>query len=277
MNNQNNKEDILIDDEDEEKEEKEINSNICQICMDEFENPVEIEKCKHKFCYNCFNLYLVNFLKRNNIDNIPCPKNNCFNRKLTEEFFSQYLSDQEYFKYRQFKSQNEIARDPKKFFCPHCDSYAQIEGEIKNYDSKNPYYRKSILKCLNGHEFCSCGRPIHNNECYQDEKEFKELIDLEKIKECPKCGFLIKKFRGCNHMTCGNPICKYEFCWLCMNEAVPNHYDYGPCAGKQYFDPDSLSYSLERYFPNCGILCHILYLFIQFICFLFYIYTWDWN
>ena len=204
-------------------------------------------------------------------------KNNCFNRKLTEEFFSQYLSDQEYFKYLQFKSQNEIARDPKKFFCPYCDSYAQIEGEIKNYDSNNPYYRKSILKCLNGHEFCSCGRPIHNNECYQDEKEFKELIDLEKIKECPKCGFLIKKFRGCNHMTCGNPICKYEFCWLCMNEAVPNHYDYGPCAGKQYFDPDSLSYSLERYFPNCGILCHILYLFIQFICFLFYIYTWDWN
>ena len=71
MNNQNNKEDILIDDEGEEKEEKEINSNICQICMDEFENPVEIEKCKHKFCYNCFNLYLVNLLKRNNIDNIP--------------------------------------------------------------------------------------------------------------------------------------------------------------------------------------------------------------
>ena len=51
-------------------------------------------------------------------------------------------------------------------------------------------------------------------------------------------------------MTCGNPICKYEFCWLCMNEAVPNHFDYGPCAGKQFFDPDSLEYKFQMSHPK---------------------------
>ena len=50
-------------------------------------------------------------------------------------------------------------------------------------------------------------------------------------------------------MTCGNPICKYEFCWLCMQEAVPNHFDYGPCEGKQFFDPDSFSYQLKQNHP----------------------------
>ena len=119
---------ILVDDEEDEKEEEEeeINPNECPICMDQFENPVEMEKCKHKFCFECFNSYLVNLINQNNIDKIPCPKNKCSNKELSEEFFSQYLSEQEYFKYRQFKSKNEIARDKKKFFCPHCDSYAQI-------------------------------------------------------------------------------------------------------------------------------------------------------
>ena len=265
--NDNNKKDILIDDEDQKEEKEEINPNECPICMGEFENPVEIEKCKHKFCYECFNSYLVNLIKINNIDKIPCPKNKCFNQELTEEFFSQYLSQEDYFKYRQFKSQNEIARDTKKIFCPHCNSYAQIEREIEYYDSNNPNYKKSVLKCMNGHDFCSCGRPLHEKECFQDEKEFKELIELEKIKKCPKCGFLIKKNRGCNHMTCGNPLCKYEFCWLCMNEAVPNHYDYGPCAGRQFFDPDSLSYYLEQNYPYLGYIYNVLYCLFSFILF----------
>ena len=254
-NNNNKNKNILIDDEEDEKEEnkeenkEEIDQNICPICMDDFENPVEVENCKHKFCFECFNSYLVNLINNNNIDKIPCPNSKCNNKELTEDFFSQYLSEQEFFKYRQFKSQNEIARDEKKIFCPHCTSYAQIEGNIDEYDSNNPNYKKKTLKCVNGHEFCSCGRPLHENECYQDEKEFKDLIKAEEIKKCPKCGFYIKKNRGCNHMTCGNPICKYEFCWLCMNEAVPGHYEFGPCAGRQFFDPDSLSFYLEQNYP----------------------------
>ena len=75
-----------------------------------------------------------------------------------------------------------------------CDSYANIEeGQDLMYDSNNPDYIKSTLKCQNGHEFCSCGRPKHEGDCYRDEKEFKEFLVTEKIKKCPKCGFLIKK------------------------------------------------------------------------------------
>ena len=240
---------IDIKKEEEEKEEENANPNECQICMDELENPVEIEKCKHKFCQECFNSYLVNLINNNRIDQIPCPKNKCSNKNLTEEFFSQYLTEQQYFKFRQFRSQNEIARDSKKIFCPLCDSYASIDGITEKYDSNNPNYKKSTLKCQKGHEFCSCGRPLHENDCYHDEKEFNDFLTEEKIKKCPKCGFLIKKNRGCNHMTCGNPICRYEFCWLCMKEAVPNHFDYGPCAGKQFFDPDSFSYRLQQNHP----------------------------
>ena len=259
-NKKNKNKNILIDEEEDEKEEKEeeqdevINQDECPICMGPFENPLEIENCKHKFCYECFNSYLDNLITRNNIEKIPCPKNKCRNDNLPEEFFSQYLSEEQYFKYRQFKSKNEIARDEKKIFCPLCDSYAQIPPESSIPDPNSPDYIKSTLKCQNSHEFCSCGRPLHEGPCFKDEQEFKELIILEQIKKCPKCGFLIKKNNGCNHMTCGNPICKYEFCWLCMNEAVPNHYDFGPCAGKQFFDPDSFDNRLRLSHPRLYVV-----------------------
>ena len=145
----------------EEEKEESVNENECLICMGDLENPVEIEKCKHKFCQECLNSYLVNLINHNRIDQIPCPKNKCSNKQISEEFFSQYLSEQEYYKYRQFKSQNQIPRDSKKIFFPLCDSYAPIDGNIEKYDSNNLNYQKSFLKCQKGHEFCSCGRPLH--------------------------------------------------------------------------------------------------------------------
>jgi hypothetical protein len=271
--NNNNNNNILIDEDEDKKDEKEeeINQDECPICMDSFENPIEIENCKHKFCSDCFNSYLDNLISTNQIDTIPCPRNKCSNNNISEEFFSQYLSEEQYFKYRQFKSKNEIARDSKKIFCPICDSYAQLNNQSAIPDPNSPNYVKYTLKCQNSHEFCSCGRPLHEGDCFQDEQEFKELIISEKIKKCPKCGFLIKKNYGCNHMTCGNPICKYEFCWLCMNEAVPNHYDFGPCAGKQFFDPESFENRIRETHPKLYEVVKVILIILRvlnfFLCF----------
>jgi hypothetical protein len=225
-----------------------IDNNDCMICMDKIENPVVMEKCKHAFCHDCFQEYLNNLINQNNIDNIPCPNKTCYNKSLSENYFSQYLSEAQLIKYNQFKTKNEIAKDKLKIFCPLCNSYAKITDPEK-YNTNNPSYKKSKLFCQKGHEFCSCGRPSHEGECYHDTEEFKNLIIQEKIKKCPKCGFLIKKTHGCNHMTCGNKACKYEFCWLCLQESLPDHFETGPCSGKQFIDPDSIFYQLEQKFP----------------------------
>ena len=232
----------------EKKNEK--NENECGICMGEFVDPIYIENCNDKFCKECFNDYLVNLINNNNIDTIPCPNVNCDNKNLSEEFFSKYLNDDQYTKYNKFKEQNEIARDKQKMFCPLCPSFAKLEeGTNEQYDVNLPTYKKTTLICQNGHEFCSCGRPQHIGDCYRDGKEFDELLEKEKIKKCPRCGFLIKKNHGCNHMTCGNPLCRHQFCWLCLKEYTPDHFEVGACAGMQFNDPDSFSNRLKRDHP----------------------------
>lgn len=238
---------------------EENNNNECPICLSEIENKVELETCHHKFCQECFNNYLMDLINKNSIDNIPCPMKSCNNKDINEEFFSKYLSEEQYFKYRTFRSQNKIARDPKKMFCPICNEYAEIEDNLKyKYDPNDPKYVKSILTCINGHQFCSCGIALHKGDCYRDTNDFQKFLINEHIKQCPKCGFYIKKIKGCNHMTCGNALCKYEFCWLCMKEAVPGHFEYGQCKGMQFIDPSGFMYQLSRNHPCLYRILYVL-------------------
>ena len=53
---------------------------------------------------------------------MPCPNNLCKNINIPEEYFFIFLNEQEYLKYQNFKSQNQILNDPKKIFCPICNS-----------------------------------------------------------------------------------------------------------------------------------------------------------
>ena len=224
-------------------------NNECPICLGEVTDPVEIETCHHRYCRECFVEYLLNLIKTKNIEKIPCPTKNCFEKELKEEFFSNYLTEEEYFKYRTIRSQIDIMKDSKKMFCPFCDSYALLPDEHFILDPNDTRYIKTTMTCVNGHKFCSCGIALHEGDCYRDSNDFQKFLINENVKQCPKCGFYIKKMRGCNHMTCGNSACKFEFCWLCMQEAVPGHFQFGNCKGMQFIDTTSCAYKLKIRHP----------------------------
>ena len=224
-------------------------NNICPICLDEVTEPVEIETCHHRYCRECFVEYLLNLIKTKNIEKIPCPTKNCFEKELKEEFFSNYLTEEDYFKYRTIRSQIDIMKDSKKMFCPFCDSYAMLPDEHFILDPNDTKYIKTTMTCVNGHKFCSCGIALHEGDCYRDSNDFQKFLINENVKQCPKCGFYIKKMHGCNHMTCGNSACKFEFCWLCMQEAVPGHFQFGNCKGMQFIDTTSCVYKLKIRHP----------------------------
>jgi hypothetical protein len=144
--------------------------------------------------------------------------------------------------------------NPKIQLCPYpdCESYAKKEENNK------------FVSCIeNKHKFCfNCLKDWHNNEeCKIDvEKSFKNWKDSTKVKRCPRCKYFIEKNGGCNHITCFN--CKYNWCWLCLQECNPHHYDLnGTCFGLQYAKSSCFSNKF------CLILCQILIFLTKNICF----------
>lgn len=246
----------------------------CGICLCAIEDKISLSKCNHVFCSECFRQHVEELIKANRIAAIPCPEANCDNVALEEEFFLPLLSHKAALKYNEFKAHNEIAKDHTKVFCPLCESYAVLpQGNIRNsgmfMSTEQPKVELTCVK--NKHRFCSCGRTLHEGKCYKEGKELMEYMKSENIRKCPRCGFLIKKTMGCNHMICGNPNCNYEFCWVCMKECLPNHYDQGLCAGLQFIDEDSWAYKAMSFHPcvRCGysvvrtillVLCYAIFI-----------------
>jgi hypothetical protein len=52
-------------------------------------------------------------------------------------------------------------------------------------------------------------------DCVSSEEMETRKTKLLTTKKCPKCRTLIEKESGCISMVCGNPVCKYKFCWFC--------------------------------------------------------------
>ena len=267
-NNQNNNN----SDNNNNNNEESKSNDLCGICMGEIDDPIIIPNCNHKFCHDCFLDYILNKINTNDIERISCPNHLCNNKNLDENFFLNLLSEEQIFKFQTFKSQNQIRKSPNKISCPFCNSYAEIEKKKKNDNNNSNNLSDSILSfpkqnvyCIEKkHEFCSCGRPLHSGKCTDD--SIKEYIKSKNIKKCPKCLAFIRKDSGCNHMTC--PICHYEFCWLCLKESLPNHYEFGSCAGMQFIDENSFIYRFRNTHPFIVSLVKLLLNFLSLLVFL---------
>ncbi|RYG56677.1 hypothetical protein EON66_02330, partial [archaeon] len=69
-------------------------------------------------------------------------------------------------------------------------------------------------------------------EKYGSESETANWL-LVNTKQCPKCGVRIEKNQGCNHMTCRNRECHYEFCWYALLPARSSVAHCAWCASAQ--------------------------------------------
>ena len=212
------------------KNEKKEMNDYCIICEEKL-TAEELEKnfieCFHGFCDSCYYDYLKEKIINNKVENIKCLEQGC-NTLLFDDFIQDHLKNDIPLleKYVKFKKRRQLMLDPNIQLCPYpnCESYASKEG-YNNY-----------VQCLEGHKFCfNCLGDWHGIEkCKIDiDSKFEKWKNSKNVKRCPNCQYFVEKNEGCNHMTCIN--CKYEWCWLCLKESLPGHYDEGGnCEGLQY-------------------------------------------
>lgn len=194
----------------------------CGICLGNIENKYEIPKCLHYYCKDCFKEYLKEKVKSSNSTEICCPKENC-KQVIEKEILKTFLDSEDLKKIDKFEKRRTIINTQNALFCPwpDCESYA-IRSLYKEKE-------KEILKCLdNNHDFCSSclNKAEENHRCVKiNSMENWENKEKQDVKKCPKCGFLIQKSDGCNHMKCINSCCMYEFCWICLGKYDPDHFN----------------------------------------------------
>lgn len=269
----------------------------CGICLSQLTDPAKLP-CEENFCSACLMEYLNFKINSSDVENIKCPNFKCPKEFIfNEELLKSLTDDTLFLKYLKFKRRISILKNPNLIICPiiDCESFAyklnydnseNREIELKIIDNNesnnkqlnanliNENMEKTIFKCINNHEFCiKCGQMAHIGiNCEKKiENEFFKYVDLENVKTCPKCGFYIKKSAGCNHMTCANKSCKFEFCWICLAEYRVNHYSnpLNGCLGLAYAnDGDFLvKFKFLRYIRTVIYIIGVVILFSSVIAF----------
>jgi len=106
--------------------------------------------------------------------------------------------------------------------CPYC-KIGSIKTSCKNCtkaECQNCHYNFCPMCLQNAHPDITC----ENNRSTMNETEQRKFNDNRltqhyvstQVKVCPSCNTKIVRDGGCSHMTC--KVCKYEFCYLCLQK-----------------------------------------------------------
>lgn len=196
-------------------------SKDCAICWTEAENPVHTT-CKHSYCSGCFeDLCLAGTSTLDPNPYIRCHGDGgkCGERlplaDLQEHLSSAALEDVLEAAFAAY-----LARHPNDLrYCPtpDCRQVYRAANPSGHNDSQLLFTCPACLvaictACHFSHDGLTCAE--HRDHATGGYKELQKTKQKLGIKDCPKCGTMIEKSFGCNHMTCS--LCAAHICWVCM-------------------------------------------------------------
>jgi len=198
------------------QEIKAYEGETCCICFEEIKEEWRHPECgEHVFCVDCVKAYLQVKINEGAVLEIRCPGEAC-QHLLSEELISELVTSELFEKYKKFKFQAELNKNPNGRWCitPDCEGY--MTGSQEERYLKCPECSKEI--CFNCRQ---AWHPDKTCEALIDEG-YNEWAKGKEVQLCPRCKARIEKLEGCNHMTCS--VCNYEWCWLCRGRYTSNHF-----------------------------------------------------
>ena len=113
---------------------------------------------------------------------------------------------------RSFRSY--IRTHPTKHqYCPtaDCDQIYEVRENGEIFTCARCFTSICTTCGAVSHEGLTCGQ---YKEAVLGEDAFAEWKKANDARDCPKCGSVIQKAEGCNHMQC--KACDAHICWACM-------------------------------------------------------------
>ncbi|TKR67583.1 hypothetical protein L596_023714 [Steinernema carpocapsae] len=202
---------------------------ICEICYEELQ--VSSLSCKHTFCSDCWSQYLETRIGSDAKDQVSCPGAGC-QMYLDDEVVLSFLSRKRELavKYHRIILDSFVQSNSCLRWCPAANCTYVVQSEEGN---------GSGVTCNCGKTFCfKCSSDWHGpltclhlkmwtKKC-NDDSETSNWMNAN-TKDCPKCHGVIEKNGGCNHITCKNMACSYEFCWVCLGPWSEHGTSYYSC------------------------------------------------
>ncbi|KAI1712026.1 IBR domain, a half RING-finger domain-containing protein [Ditylenchus destructor] len=199
----------------------------CSICDDTITKPLVSLACNHLFCYECWDSHLSTKVKADGLSYITCMEYKCTSIIDDDLAISLIIDPDVKISYSKLVTNGFVKSNRYMKFCPG----KGCERAIRVNDLG---CRMIFCKCK--HVWCfECTEEWHEPvNCELLKKWLKQCSDDSETynwinaytKDCPKCKTAIEKNGGCNHMTCRSTACKYEFCWICMEDWKKHNSNY---------------------------------------------------
>lgn len=206
-------------------------STDCAICWTEAESPVRTA-CGHTYCSGCFeDLCLAGTWTDGPVPSVLCQGDGgrCGQplplAELQEHLSSAALEDLVEASFAAY-----VARHPDELrYCPtpDCGQLYRVAKPSTPNDSRLftcPACLVATCTCCHGsYDGLTCAETRDLDDRGQEALQEAKL--KLGIKDCPRCGTMIEKSSGCNHLTC--TVCKAHICWVCMKTfAIGKIYDH---------------------------------------------------
>lgn len=205
----------------------------CTICFGFVENSESFVKngCKDVFCDECWRNYLTGKIMDEGMASfIQCPGFGC-TILVEDDLILKLIQDPiVHKKYERRITEDFVQCHRLMKWCPAPDCTRVIKTSLTSH---------THVQCDCGFVFCfCCGRDAHEPVNCGILKVWMLKVDKDaetgnwlakNTKDCPKCGTLIEKNGGCNHMTCRVVSCRHEFCWVCLGPWAPHGNTWYKC------------------------------------------------
>lgn len=205
---------------------------MCYICCEDKKESYQLA-CGHEYCLDCYKRYVHDKITLGKV--IKCPSCDVALDCHDLNFIG---GEGESFKLIESSIKEWVGRHQTYKWCPSPDCNSIVEvlnlSEIPNIVKSK---KVPTATCDYGHQFCvACNYENHSPSPCQVTKEWitkckddSETVNwiMSNTKQCPKCESSIEKNGGCNHMTCKK--CRYEFCWICMEDWKVHGNQYYQC------------------------------------------------